>query len=378
VTEIPHQRPVPEFDAPAQQALMDAFLEGIVVIDTEGIIERFNLAAEVMFGYSRDEMIGQDVGVLMPSPDQEEHDNYIQRYLSTGVARIIGKGREVQARRKDGSNIPVHLAIGEVGWGGSIRFVAMMRDLTDHKRAEDRTLRLHTDMINASRLATMGEMAAAMAHEINQPLAAIANYASAGKRMLKGGEGDIEIVISALDGISTQAHRAGEIIRRLRSFVRPEMVQRETASLSTIVHGIIPLAELDARANNIALEIDVREDLPDIEADQVQIQQVILNLLRNGIDAMVDVNPEDRQLTLTASADADDNIRIDVIDRGNGISEEVGAKLFNPFYTTKQSGMGMGLAICQTIVKSHGGTLSCANNLDSGATFSVTLPTGVT
>jgi two-component system sensor kinase FixL len=378
VTEIPHQRPVPEFDAPAQQALMDAFLEGIVVIDTEGIIERFNLAAEDMFGYSRDEMIGQDVGVLMPSPDQEEHDNYIQRYLSTGVARIIGKGREVQARRKDGSNIPVHLAIGEVGWGGSIRFVAMMRDLTDHKRAEDRTLRLHTDMINASRLATMGEMAAAMAHEINQPLAAIANYASAGKRMLKGGEGDIEIVISALDGISTQAHRAGEIIRRLRSFVRPEMVQRETASLSTIVHGILPLAELDARANNIALEIDVPEDLPDIEADQVQIQQVILNLLRNGIDAMVDVNPEDRQLTLTASADADDNIRIDVIDRGNGISEEVGAKLFNPFYTTKQSGMGMGLAICQTIVKSHGGTLSCANNLDSGATFSVTLPTGVT
>jgi two-component system sensor kinase FixL len=378
VTEIPHQRPVPEFDAPAQQALMDAFLEGIVVIDTEGIIERFNLAAEDMFGYSRDEMIGQDVGVLMPSPDQEEHENYIQRYLSTGVARIIGKGREVQARRKDGSNIPVHLAIGEVGWGGSIRFVAMMRDLTDHKRAEDRTLRLHTDMINASRLATMGEMAAAMAHEINQPLAAIANYASAGKRMLKGGEGDIEIVISALDGISTQAHRAGEIIRRLRSFVRPEMVQRETANLSTIVHGILPLAELDARANNIALEIDVREDLPDIEADQVQIQQVILNLLRNGIDAMVDVNPEDRQLTLTASADADDNIRIDVIDRGNGISEEVGAKLFNPFYTTKQSGMGMGLAICQTIVKSHGGTLSCANNLDSGATFSVTLPTGVT
>jgi two-component system sensor kinase FixL len=378
VTEIPHQRPVPEFDAPAQQALMDAFLEGIVVIDTEGIIERFNLAAEDMFGYSRDEMIGQDVGVLMPSPDQEQHENYIQRYLSTGVARIIGKGREVQARRKDGSNIPVHLAIGEVGWGGSIRFVAMMRDLTDHKQAEDRTLRLHTDMINASRLATMGEMAAAMAHEINQPLAAIANYASAGKRMLKGGEGDIEIVISALDGISTQAHRAGEIIRRLRSFVRPEMVQRETASLSTIVHGILPLAELDARANNIALEIDVREDLPDIEADQVQIQQVILNLLRNGIDAMVDVNPEDRQLTLTASADADDNIRIDVIDRGNGISEEVGAKLFNPFYTTKQSGMGMGLAICQTIVKSHGGTLSCANNLDSGATFSVTLPTGVT
>ncbi len=353
---------------------MDAFLEGIVVIDTDGIVERFNTAAEKMFGYSREEMIGSDVGVLMPASENEQHNNYIQRYLSTGIGKIIGKGREVQARRKDGSFFPVHLAIGEVGWGGSIRFVAMLRDLTDHKRAEDRTLRLHTDMINASRLATMGEMAAAMAHEINQPLAAIANYASAGKRLLKGGEGDIDAVNSALQDISTQAHRAGEIIRRLRSFVRPELVNRETESLSTIVEGIRPLAELDARANNIALEIDVPKDLPDIEADQLQIQQVILNLLRNGIDSMNDVNPEDRQLTLTAGIVPDGNICINVTDRGTGISEAVGANLFNPFFTTKQSGMGMGLAICQTIVNSHGGTLSYANNLDSGATFSITLP----
>ncbi len=356
---------------------MDAFLEGIVVIDTSGTIERFNTAAEEMFGYSRDEMIGNDVGVLMPGPDHEQHNNYIQNYLSSGVARIIGTGREVEARRKDGSFFPVHLAIGEVGWSGSIRFVAMLRDLTDHKRAEDRTLRLHTDMINASRLATMGEMAAAMAHEINQPLAAIANYASAGKRLLKGGEGDIDAVESALEGIDAQAHRAGEIIRRLRSFVRPEMGNRETASLSIIVREIIPLAELDARANNIALEIDVPEDLPDIEADQLQIQQVILNLLRNGIDSMSDVKPEDRQLTLAACEAPDGDIRVDVIDRGTGISEEVGGNLFNPFFTTKQSGMGMGLAICQTIVNSHGGMLSYANNLNTGATFSITLPAKV-
>ena len=353
---------------------MDAFLEGIVVIDTEGVIERFNTAAEAMFGYSRDEMIGIDVGILMPGPDQEHHNDYIQRYLSTGVARIIGKGREVKAQRKDGSFFPVHLAIGEVGWSGSIRFVAMLRDLTDHKRAEDRTLRLHTDMINASRLATMGEMAAAMAHEINQPLAAIVNYASAGKRMLKSDESDIDAVTSALDSIGTQAHRAGEIIRRLRNFVKPEIVSRETASLSTIVEEIRPLAELDARANNIVLEIDVPEDLPDIEADQLQIQQVILNLLRNGIDSMSEVNPEDRQLVLTACKVPDGDIRVDVIDRGHGISEEVGCNLFNTFFTTKQSGMGMGLAICKTIVQSHGGTLSYSNNLSAGATFSVTLP----
>jgi two-component system sensor kinase FixL len=377
LTEEPHNRPVPEFDATAQQALMDGFLEGIVVIDTEGIVERFNQAAEMMFGYSKDEMIGNDVGILMPSPDQAQHNNYIQQYLSSGVGQIIGKGREVQARRKDGSYFPIHLAIGEVGWGGSIRFVAMLRDLTDHKREEDRTLRLHTDMINASRLATMGEMAAAMAHEINQPLAAIATYASAGKRLLKGGKGNVDDVISAIESISQQAHRAGEIIRRLRSFVRPEMVNHETASLSTIVREICPLAELDARANNIALEIDVPEDLPDIEADQLQIQQVVLNLLRNAIDSMHDVNPEDRQLRLTAYAAPEGDIRIDVIDCGPGISEEVGSNIFNPFFTTKKSGMGMGLAICQTIISSHGGKLSYANNPDSGTTFSVTLPAKV-
>jgi two-component system sensor kinase FixL len=372
--EKTNKRPVPEFDAAAQQVLMDAFLEGIVVIDTDGIVERFNTAAENMFGYSKDEMIGNNVDILMPGPDHEQHDNYIQRYLSTGIGKIIGKGREVKAQRKDGSFFPVHLAIGEVGWSGSIRFVAMLRDLTDHKRAEDRTLRLHTDMINASRLATMGEMAAAMAHEINQPLAAIVNYASAGKRMLKNDGSDVDSVISALDSIDTQAHRAGKIIRRLRNFVKPEIVSRETASLCTIVQEICPLAELDARANNIALEIDVPENLPDIEADQLQIQQVILNLLRNGIDSMSEVNPEDRQLVLTACKVPDGDIRVDVIDRGHGISEEVGCNLFNTFFTTKQSGMGMGLAICKTIVQSHGGTLSYSNNLSAGATFSVTLP----
>jgi two-component system sensor kinase FixL len=372
--EKTNKRPVPEFDAAAQQVLMDAFLEGIVVIDTDGVVERFNTAAENMFGYSKDEMIGNNVDILMPGPDHEQHDNYIQRYLSTGIGKIIGKGREVKAQRKDGSFFPVHLAIGEVGWSGSIRFVAMLRDLTDHKRAEDRTLRLHTDMINASRLATMGEMAAAMAHEINQPLAAIVNYASAGKRMLKNDGSDIDSVVSALDSIDTQAHRAGKIIRRLRNFVKPEIVSRETASLCTIVQEICPLAELDARANNIALEIDVPENLPDIEADQLQIQQVILNLLRNGIDSMSEVNPEDRQLVLTACKVPDGDIRVDVIDRGHGISEEVGCNLFNTFFTTKQSGMGMGLAICKTIVQSHGGTLSYSNNLSAGATFSVTLP----
>lgn len=367
-------RRAPPFDEAAQQMLMDAFLEGIIVIDPDGTVERFNKAAEEMFGYSREEMIGKNVGVLMPSPDRDHHHDYISRYLKTGVAKIIGLGREVHAQRKDGSYFPAHLAIGEVGWHGQIRFVAMMRDLTDKKLEEERTLRLHTDMLAASRLTTMGEMAAAMAHEINQPLAAIANYAAASIRLIDDGSDDPEEITSALRKIDQQAHRAGEIIKHLRSFVRPELVERSTTTIEKIIEEIGPLADLDARANNIALKFDIPKDLPELEADQLQIQQVLLNLLRNSIDAMADARPQDRLLAVTAYALSADYVRLEVIDRGHGIPDEVGKNLFTPFFSTKQSGMGMGLSICQSIINSHRGTLSFENNPDIGATFSITLP----
>jgi two-component system sensor kinase FixL len=374
LTKTTETRPVPVFDEAAQRALMDVFLEGIIVIDIDGNVEQFNEAAEKMFGFTRDEMIGENIARIMPSPDRNRHQDYIGRYLKTGVAKIIGVGREVHGQRKDGSYFPIHLAIGEVGWHGKISFVATLRDLTDNKLAEERTLRLHTDMLTASRLTTMGEMAAAMAHEINQPLAAIANYAAAGMRLLGNAESAPDDISKALKSIDEQAHRAGEIIKRLRNFVQPELATRETTNLRKIFHEIKPLAELDARANNIALKFDIPKDLPEIDADQLQIQQVILNLLRNSVDAMTDARPEDRLLMATVYPLSADHIRVDVIDRGHGIPEEIGRKLFNPFFTTKDAGMGMGLAICGSIINAHHGTLSFENNPDVGATFSITLP----
>jgi C4-dicarboxylate-specific signal transduction histidine kinase len=221
----------------------------------------------------------------------------------------------------------------------------------------------------------MGEMAAAMAHEINQPLAAIANYASASERILARGLGNIEDIKAALHHIKTQSHRAGDIIRRLRSFVTPGSVDLEPTDIKAIIDAIKPLAEVDAHANNIAIHFDVSTNLPKIVADQLQIQQVLLNLLRNGIDAMQDCDPEHRRLELHCYIATPHTIRIDVIDCGHGITEEAGKNLFLPFFTTKTSGMGMGLAISHTIVKSHSGGLSFSNNLSGGATFSVTLPT---
>lgn len=368
---------MPKFDVAAQDALMDAFFEAIVVMAADGKIERFNATAERMFGYKAAEIRGKDVSILMLSPDHDRHDNYVKNYLQTGDAKIIGIGREVQARRRDGSIFTVHLAVGEVGWQGQRRFVGMIRDLTDTKAAEARTLRQHQEMIKASRLTTMGEMAAAMAHELNQPLAAITNYSSASLRMLKSGAENQEDVEKALERINAQAHRAGEIIRRLRNFVRPEKTNLEVVNIASVIDEIIPLAELDARANNITLTVDVPPDLPEIMADQLQIQQVILNLLRNGVDAMKDSAPENRHLRMNAYCLASDEICIDIIDQGQGVPEHVKDNLFDAFFSTKSDGMGMGLAICQTIAKAHSGRLAFLNNPVIGTTFSISLPTKV-
>lgn len=356
---------------------MDAFIEAIIVMTEDGEIERFNAMAEKMFGYKAADVIGKSVAILMPAPDHDWHDKYVGRYLQTGNAKIIGIGREVQALRRDGSTFSAHLAVGEVGWQGKRRFVGMLRDLTDSKASEERTLRQHQEMITASRLTTMGEMAAAMAHELNQPLTAITNYASASLRLLKTGVPHQEDVVDALQRIDTQAHRAGEIIRRLRDFVRPETINLQVISIDSIIDEIRPLAALDARANNITLTIDVADNLPEIMADQLQIQQVILNLLRNGVDAMKESSPENRQLRLTAYCPAPDTVRIDIIDRGAGVPEDVKDSLFDPFFSTKSDGMGMGLAICQTIAKAHSGTVSFFSNPEMGTTFSISLPTKV-
>ncbi len=356
---------------------MNAFVEAIIVMAADGTIERFNTAAEKMFGYKAEEIKGKSIGILMPSPDPDWHNLYVQRYLQTGNAKIIGIGREVQARRRDGSIFTAHLAVGEVGWYGQRRFVGMLRDLTDTKAAEERTLRQHQEMIKASRVTTMGEMAAAIAHELNQPLSAITNYASASLRMLKKGVENQEDVEQALAHIDTQAHRAGEIIRRLRNFVKPANINLEVVNIASIIDEVMPLAELDARANNITLTIDVPRDLPEIVADQLQIQQVILNLLRNGVDAMKDSPPEDRQLRMEAYCSGSDEIRIDIIDRGQGVPEDIKDNLFDPFFSTKSDGMGMGLAICQTIAKAHSGRLAFLKNPEIGTTFSISLPTKV-
>jgi C4-dicarboxylate-specific signal transduction histidine kinase len=214
-----------------------------------------------------------------------------------------------------------------------------------------------------------------MAHELNQPLSAIATYTAACQRFLDQGERARDDVVSVLKEIGAQAHRAGEIIQRMRDFTRGRECQRKPTDIAETVDEIRPLAELDARANQVQLTIDIADDLPAVAADSIQIQQVILNLLRNGVDAMAEVPAGDRKLRLHAWLQPEQMIRVEITDRGHGVGEAARQRLFNPFFTTKPAGMGMGLAISRSIITAHGGKLDCVNNPDGGATFFFTLPT---
>jgi two-component system sensor kinase FixL len=294
--------------------------------------------------------------------------------MRTGRRNIIGIGREVMARRKDGSQFPVALSIGEAHTAGGVRFVGLMRDLTSEKLAAEAALRQREQMTHVSRLTTMGEMAAGIAHEINQPLSAIATYTAACSRLLDQGVDSIEDVRSALQQINAQAHRAADVIRRIRNFTRSREVIRRDITIRALLDEIQPLIELDAKANSTRVSITIDPGVPVVTVDSIQIQQVVLNLVRNGIDAMSGLPSAERAIRIHASADSPDTVRIEISDHGPGIPDDVRANLFTPFFTTKKGGMGMGLAISRSIVTAHGGRLEAANDPSGGARFAVILP----
>ena len=356
------------------KALLDAAVDAIVVIDHKGRIETFNAAAEVMFGFSAQEVFGKNVSLLMPEPYQSEHDGYLANYLDTGNAKIIGIGREATAQRKNGSVFPIDLSVGKIPTDDQPKFVGIVRDTTERKRSQEEIHQTRERLAQFGRLSTLGEMAASLAHELNQPLTAIATYTQACKRLIESGQSDNDEILATLTKCDAQAQRAGEVIRRLRQFVRKKGLGRQEVRCDDIFRDLAALAEVDARDNGIRLTIDVAEGLPNIEVDAVQIQQVILNLIRNGIDAMLDTERGDEGIAVAISRFRKDQVKVVVTDHGSGISKEAGEKIFQPFFTTKSYGMGLGLAICRSIIESHGGVLSFTKNPSGGTTFFFTLP----
>jgi two-component system, LuxR family, sensor kinase FixL len=327
-----------------------------------------------LFGYSAAEAVGQNVRILMPSPYRENHDGYVERYLRTGEKRIIGIGRVVVGERKDGSTFPMELAVGEMRSSNRQFFTGFVRDLTEHQKTEARLQELQSELLHMSRLTAMGEMASTLAHELNQPLSAIANYLKGSRRLLEAGNDERSIKVrDAVDKAADQALRAGQIIRRLRDFVARGESERRVESVKKLIEEASALALVGAKDRGIRVlyQFDPAVDL--VLADKVQIQQVLLNLMRNAIEAMEDT-PR-RELIITAKREGDDMVAISVADTGSGIPADVAGQLFQPFFTTKRHGMGVGLSISRTIVEAHGGKMEVEPNPGGGTIFRFTLRT---
>jgi two-component system, LuxR family, sensor kinase FixL len=486
------------------QAVMDAAVDGVILIDHAGRIGGFNRSAERLFGYTAAELQGQNVSVLMPEPYRSSHDAYLARYAATGIPHIIGVGRDVEARRKDGTVFPVHLSVGRVAGAEPPEFIGFIRDTTaerqafaaiqaerdlarayltlghtvlltldakgrvqlvnplgcealglieadmldrqwsevlfaptDHTRAQaelDKALaspgrtphacelpvrtaagqrhfswrllslrdeagsvtailcsgediserrsreeeaRRSTDrLIHVSRLATMGEMAAGIAHELNQPLTAIANYARACERFMDLPEPDLAEIRDASHEIAGEAMRAGEIIRRLRQLVRKEDSERKPSDLNAIVEELQILTQADARAHDTRLSFELEPDLPTVVVDRVQITQVLLNLVRNALEALSGESAGKRQITLSTRRAGHGDVEVSVCDNGPGVDPRILDRLFDPFSTTKANGTGLGLPMSRTIIQSHGGTVTHVPAQARGACFRITLPAG--
>jgi two-component system sensor kinase FixL len=487
------------------QAVMDAAVDGVILIDHAGRIGGFNRSAERLFGYTAAELQGRNVSVLMPEPYRSAHDAYLARYAATSVPHIIGVGRDVEARRKDGTVFPVHLSVGRVAGSEPPEFIGFIQDTTTERQAfaaiqaerdlarayltlghtvlltldakgriqlinptgceelnlaetqmlerewsevlfapsernraqaelakavaaphqtthtcelavqafkgqtrhfswrllamrdgagnvtailcsgEDITerrsreedARRSTDrLIHVSRLATMGEMAAGIAHELNQPLTAIANYAHACERFIDLPEPDLAEIRDASREIAGEALRAGEIIRRLRQLVRKEDSERRPSDLNVIVEELRVLTQADARAYDTRLSFELEPDLPMVVVDRVQITQVLLNLVRNGLEALAGEPAGKRQITLSTRRAQHGDVEVDVCDNGPGVSPQILDRLFDPFVTTKANGTGLGLPMSRTIIHSHGGTVTYIPVQPRGACFRISLPSG--
>ena len=354
------------------QSILDTIPDAMVVIDERGVMRSFSNAAERLFGYSAAEVIGQNVKMLMPSPYREAHDAYIDRYLRTGERRIIGVGRVVVGERKDGSTFPMELAVGEMHSNDRRFFTGFVRDLTERQKTEARLQELQAELVHISRLTAMGEMASTLAHELNQPLAAITNYLKGSRRLLESADASSAALIrDAIEKAGDQALRAGQIIRRLRDFVSRGESEKKVESLPKLIEEASALALVGAKEQGVRVRIDLDRKLDLVLVDKVQIQQVLLNLIRNAIDAMV--GAKDRNLTIWTQEAAGRMVQVSVADTGSGIPPEMDAQLFQPFITTKSDGMGVGLSISKTIVESHGGRIWVEPNQGGGTIFHFTL-----
>jgi len=354
------------------RSILDTVPDGMVVIDERGRILSFSAAAERMFGYAEADLVGENVSTLMPSPDRERHDGYLDHYRQTGERRMIGIGRITTARRRDGSTFPIELTVGEAETGGERVFTGFIRDLTERQQTELRLHDLQNEFAHVARVTEMGTLATSIAHELNQPLTAIANYVEAASELLADPTPErVAMVREALDECASQSVRAGQIVRRLRDFISRGESERQVVPLARLVNEASALALMSVDSRSLELDVRIGQGKL-VRVDRVQIQQVLLNLIRNAVEAMAD-SPF-RRLAITSRKAVKGMLEVVVADSGPGLAVEVAERLFEPFLTTKAAGMGVGLSISRTIVEAHEGRIWAESSDLGGAAFHFTLP----
>jgi two-component system, LuxR family, sensor kinase FixL len=350
--------------------------DAMVVIDERGIILSFSAAAERTFGYGEAEVVGRNVKMLMPSPDRERHDQYLENYLTTGKRKIIGIGRVTTGLHRDGSTFPMELSVGEAWLGERRIFTGFVRDLTERQQTLLRLQDLQSELAHVGRVSEMGTLASSLAHELNQPLTAVAAYCESARDLLDN-DPDAEalaMVREALDEAAEQAVRAGQIVRRLRDFMSNGEMERRVESLQRLINEANALALVGSREHGIDVQLSLDPSADLVFVDRIQVQQVLVNVIRNAIDAMMET--EQRCLVIRTARQSDALVEVEIEDTGLGISEAVAPQLFQPFVTSKENGMGIGLSICRTIVEAHGGRIWFEVGANGGTTFHFTLPSG--
>jgi two-component system, LuxR family, sensor kinase FixL len=356
------------------RTLTETAVDGVILIDARGAVLMFNPACEKLFGYSADAVIGENVKMLMPQPYRHEHDRYITNYRDTRDPKIIGIGREVIGLRKDGSTFPMDLSVGEARQDGESIFVGIIRDLTSRKRTEAELEEARAELVRVARVTALGELTAAIAHEVNQPLTGLVSSGNACLRWLAGDVPNLKAARESVERMISAGSRAGEVIRRIRALIGKAPPLRDRLNINDAITEVIALIRGEIQRNRISLRTNLSTDVPLVLGDRIQLQQVILNLILNAMEAMSDVIPQPRELSVSSAKDGPNGALVSVRDSGTGLDGTVLDRLFEAFYTTKAHGMGIGLAVSRTIIQAHGGRLWAAPNVPQGAIFQFTLP----
>ena len=356
-------------------SVLDTLRDALIVIHENGLIYSFNGAAERMFGYSEEDVIGENVGILMPSPDRERHDLYLSDYRDTGIRKTAPDGRLTTARRRDGTTFPINLQTGEARLGGERVFTGFIRDLTEEHQTELRLHKIQTELANVSRVTAMGALATTIAHELNQPLTAIANYVDTARKMLvKPDEATLGLVRDALEQCAAQSVRAGQIIRSTRDFVSSGESDDRVESLGRIVSEACALSLVGAGERGLEMRVELDPPTQVVLVDRIRLQQVLVNLIRNAIEAMA--GSVVRRIGISSHHVKGGRVRITVEDSGPGLAPAIAERLFEPFKSTKSKGRGLGLSICHAIVAGDCGRLWTGPSMFGGAAFHFTVADG--